>query len=273
MTLRAPLFHFAGNMSHDVAPAARPARRAPAAAPVVELRRPAPAAAPVADDRHLDLDDSDEADAERSEGGGYENSPACKLLATCCAICGKALVDADSVQAGIGPDCRAKYGVQAGRTGAFNEDRFWALVRAAAFESCVEVTAGDEIDAHRTANLLTHRVGRDPKGTEAAHAIAAIWALGYTKLAARLCERAGVVVTAEGHSIIVKAPYQPDFGSNLRRANAWAKFDKSDPKNKVWRAEAANKGAVWRAICATYTGKACLGPQGVVVVPAPKPEG
>lgn len=39
----------------------------------------------------------------------YENAPATKLLATNCACCGRALVDAASVDAGMGPDCRAKY--------------------------------------------------------------------------------------------------------------------------------------------------------------------
>jgi gamma-glutamylaminecyclotransferase len=41
---------------------------------------------------------------------GYENAPATRLLATSCACCGRALLDAISVEAGIGPDCREKYG-------------------------------------------------------------------------------------------------------------------------------------------------------------------
>lgn len=40
----------------------------------------------------------------------YENAPATKLLATRCAVCARPLVDAVSVEAGIGPDCREKYG-------------------------------------------------------------------------------------------------------------------------------------------------------------------
>lgn len=41
----------------------------------------------------------------------YENAPATKLLATHCACCGRSLVDAVSVEHGIGPDCRERYGV------------------------------------------------------------------------------------------------------------------------------------------------------------------
>lgn len=37
---------------------------------------------------------------------GYENSVACKLLASHCVCCGRALVDAISVEMGIGPECR-----------------------------------------------------------------------------------------------------------------------------------------------------------------------
>lgn len=34
----------------------------------------------------------------------YENAPATKMLATNCVVCGRALVDAVSVEMGIGPD-------------------------------------------------------------------------------------------------------------------------------------------------------------------------
>lgn len=38
---------------------------------------------------------------------GYENAVATKMLATNCVCCGRALVDAISVQMGIGPECRS----------------------------------------------------------------------------------------------------------------------------------------------------------------------
>ena len=40
----------------------------------------------------------------------YLTAPATKMLATHCAVCARALVDAKSVELGIGPDCRKKYG-------------------------------------------------------------------------------------------------------------------------------------------------------------------
>lgn len=38
---------------------------------------------------------------------GYENAAATRMLATNCVCCGRALVDAISVQMGIGPECRS----------------------------------------------------------------------------------------------------------------------------------------------------------------------
>lgn len=43
----------------------------------------------------------------------YENDPSTRALATRCLICGRALRDAVSVEAGIGPECRANIGYAA----------------------------------------------------------------------------------------------------------------------------------------------------------------
>lgn len=42
----------------------------------------------------------------------YENAPQTKLLATDCAVCSRPLCDAKSVELGIGPECRKKYGFE-----------------------------------------------------------------------------------------------------------------------------------------------------------------
>lgn len=39
----------------------------------------------------------------------YETAPVTQMVATHCCICGRALCDADSIEIGIGPVCRAKY--------------------------------------------------------------------------------------------------------------------------------------------------------------------
>jgi hypothetical protein len=40
----------------------------------------------------------------------YENAPATEMLATHCAICSRPLLDAVSVEIGIGPVCRQRHG-------------------------------------------------------------------------------------------------------------------------------------------------------------------
>lgn len=44
----------------------------------------------------------------------YTNAPACEMLATHCVVCGRPLVDAESVECGVGPDCRANSGLETG---------------------------------------------------------------------------------------------------------------------------------------------------------------
>lgn len=41
--------------------------------------------------------------------GDYTSSIQCKLLASHCVFCGRALVDAESVERGAGPECAPRY--------------------------------------------------------------------------------------------------------------------------------------------------------------------
>ena len=47
----------------------------------------------------------------QSSKSDYTKAPACSLLATHCACCGRALLDAISVESGIGPDCATNLGI------------------------------------------------------------------------------------------------------------------------------------------------------------------
>lgn len=74
----------------------------------------------------------------------YENAPATKMLNTHCVCCMRPLVDAVSVECGVGPICREKYGyseigsefrddanaiiAQCARKDATDEDRKWAYL-------------------------------------------------------------------------------------------------------------------------------------------------
>jgi hypothetical protein len=51
----------------------------------------------------------------------YESAPATKMLATQCACCGRALVDAASIEAGMGPTCRKQHGYAAAQVAPAKE--------------------------------------------------------------------------------------------------------------------------------------------------------
>jgi hypothetical protein len=92
----------------------------------------------------------------------HENAPATKLLATNCACCGRALVDALSVETGIGPECRKRF--------------------------AVDVVTDDA--ARQIANVLIHTVAR--KGvskTECRMICGELVKLGFEVLAARILKR------------------------------------------------------------------------------------
>ncbi len=94
----------------------------------------------------------------------YENAPATKLLATACACCGRALVDAVSVETGIGPECRKRF--------------------------LLADTAVVATDVWEAANKLVHAVAR--KGVSKAtcrETCAKLVELGFPVLAARILKR------------------------------------------------------------------------------------
>lgn len=92
----------------------------------------------------------------------YENAPATKLLATNCACCGRALVDAVSVETGIGPECRKNFSV----------------------DVVVDEAARNE------ANVLVHAVAKKGvKKAECRAICAKLDALGFVVLAARIMKR------------------------------------------------------------------------------------
>lgn len=95
----------------------------------------------------------------------YENAPATKMLNTHCVCCHRPLVDAVSVECGVGPICREKYGYeeigaerrdeandiihQCARKDATDEDRKWAYLTL------------KEMGFHKIASAILH-VGKAP---------------------------------------------------------------------------------------------------------------
>ncbi len=196
----------------------------------------------------------------------YEDAPATTLLATACACCGRPLVDSISVETGVGPDCRKKYGYGEAQ-GVPDWITFWDLNQRW-FDFGVEGGPdhdGDE-GARKAANKLVHRValGCASAAALAAH-VSAVRALGFHKLAAKLADRAAAVsVEYDGDTLVVRAPFSVEFLGAARpiKGGRWEKSSKS------WRFPVSEKPAVWTALRRAFPGSMARVPAGLVEIPA-----
>lgn len=177
---------------------------------------------------------------------GYENAPATKLLATTCCCCNRPLVDAVSVELGIGPDCRKKY---------------------------MGKSEGHSEDARIEANRLVHQLAVAASGhgsvaeTLASEgAIARLLELGFAKLAAKL-DKAWIKIrieeTADG-MIAVVSPYNPDAVAAAQRIPG-RRWDGEAKRNTF---PVSSKALVWAMLRRFYAGQAGQGAQGTFVIPA-----
>lgn len=223
----------------------------------------------------------------------YVNAAATRFIATHCAVCGRPLVDADSVQMAIGPDCRAKHGYGV-RTCA--PDFVAARTILANFGSelgAPETLLTDESDAtaHRVANILLHRYAANYK--TARWIPDALHALGYDKLAARAAKRARIKLGA------VTAPVAPATPAEIRiasRTDSWTfkgrKYTRevlavSSPRDerfiaavralhgrrwdadaKVWTVPADQRPALWSALKTCFAGLPLVSDKGTTTIPA-----
>ncbi len=183
----------------------------------------------------------------------YENAPATKLLATHCCCCGRPLLDATSVELGIGPDCRRKFGYAA-PDGA---------VDLKALEALGVDTNDGEIFADRTpremANKLVHEVACGVDRARLSKAIGMLAALGFRKLATRLGDQATKLrVEVEGDELVVRAPYDACFVEATRAipGRRWVK------ETKVTRFPRSARRAVWGALVRCFPGGLLATPKG-----------
>jgi hypothetical protein len=123
---------------------------------------------------------------------GYEDAAATKIMATHCCACGKPLVDAKSVETGMGPVCRKKYGY--------------------------DMDVPEKVRA--LANKLVYRlacdVSQDTVTMESMDVASQLSDLGFTKIAdifrARLVPVAVTIDTIDGEErYVVRTPYNPAY--------------------------------------------------------------
>ena len=182
----------------------------------------------------------------------YENAPATALLASNCLCCGRALVDAASVTAGVGPVCRKKWGYT-----AISEDLRLAanvLIHEAARSECENarrIEIADELRAMGADVLADKIMDR------------------FLKPAATL--RFETVTFGKGkwekevEAIVVVTKYNPEFNNTFKTLVDWK--DRSIAYNQKgkfngWAIKPESKGQLWRAIKTHFAGDFIETPDG-----------
>ena len=167
----------------------------------------------------------------------YTDAPACEMLATHCAICNRPLLDSVSVETGIGPVCRKNIGFE-------------------------EIDAAQD-GRREQANRITNAVARHAMPAE--EAVAALKALGFDNVAAKIAERlAEIRIYTEAGMMVVESPYNaaaiPAFRSVKGRR--WNGSVNTFPITQL------AKRQVWRVLQDHYSGFLGLSEKGLFRIPA-----
>lgn len=173
----------------------------------------------------------------------YLNAPQTELLATHCAACGRPLVDAVSVETGMGPDCRAR------------------------------LLIGVEVDevAREEANKLVHGIATNRVGVDILEPLARLRALGFEKLANRIQKRVKVrpVVVIEeygsNNELSCKTPYKPEAVAQWRRVRGW-RYSRLPDGSKRNIIPMSSKREVWDLLRRHYKNEVATGPKGLLVI-------
>lgn len=185
----------------------------------------------------------------------YTNSPACQLLETFCACCSRPLVDATSVEVGVGPECRKRHGFAAAEGPAD-----WAAVNAAV--ASLQLGAGwvaASGDQRKAANVLTAHIAADHASDDVGPAIAALAALGYHTLSAKCAKNlCAVTIEQNGGVFRVSAPYSDAATADWRRIPG-RRWNREAKTNEV---PASERRALWSLLQAHYAGLRAMGPKG-----------
>jgi hypothetical protein len=192
----------------------------------------------------------------------YTAAPATKMLATNCACCSLPLVDAVSVETGVGPECRRKHGFAKPDT---------EVTYAPGCVLVSEVPEGAEIVAGTSAvrelvNRLVYRIARDQAGANVITWTNAVRALGYTKLAARVAKRlAAVEIEADGVGYVVRARHFSDEHLAAMRSVPGRRRDR---ENRCDRVPLSSRQALFAALTKAHPGQVAQGPKGLFMFAA-----
>lgn len=187
---------------------------------------------------------------------GYETARATRMLATHCIFCSRPLVDAVSVEAGVGPDCRKKYG----HTEAQGPADWEAVARLTSI-----IIPAEELtqDSRGLCNRLTNRVARGVDGPELVRIIEVIRLLGYKKLSETLTKAMCVAtVTHKGDVVAVQVPWNEDWVNESRQIPG-RRYIKEE---KMQTFPISSRPMLWKALKKVFRGKVISTPKGLVAL-------
>jgi hypothetical protein len=179
---------------------------------------------------------------------GYENATTTKLLCTHCVACGRALVDAVSVEMGIGPECRNH----------FNAD-ISEEVRTAAnklvFAASIAAVAGKIDEVRKIAEELA--------------------TMGLDELAEKVGRRfvnanknaADISIEESGNMMLVRTPYRRGEAEDFKaawRAIPGRRWDNEKNANEI---PTSARPHLWALLKRFFPGKYGKGPKGIFRIP------
>lgn len=203
---------------------------------------------------------------------GYEQAFSTKLLATHCAYCGRPLRDADSVENGMGPVCRARVGVNPDVAPDWlNAQRYFPAENTLAglpVQFSTLQKAIDKMDPHAATNWLIHLASvifshGDKVGLKYADCVMAVHYLGYVTVAKVLAERHFKIrLVTDNGDYIVNVPRNDDFYQGIwqRRIGRW------DRDRHAYRVPKQNRKSLWALLIECFDGECGFGPQGAFQV-------
>lgn len=228
--------------------------------------------------------------------GVWELSVETRFISTHCGCCGRSLKTPESVEAGIGPECSARYGTLTTRSA----EPDMVAARTLIANLGAGVFAPDVLtcdDAATVAGVLMHRFSRHFR--TARWIPDAVYALGYHKVAERMAKRASVkigegaqepgadapsvarvrgfrgfrraprvetvTIAVEGDTLVVRTPFNEGFNAALRETVAGRRWDSAA---KAWRVPAAARPALWTALRGAFAGLTLTSPKGESVIPS-----
>ncbi len=183
----------------------------------------------------------------------YENAPATKMLATNCLICGRSLVDSQSIERGIGPECYSHI-----EDGSINIDPdIQKIANEHVYNAAIACQKGEVGKVLEFAGLIRQ--------------------LGLNVLADKVSRRfknaernADITITVDGDMLRVETPFRR--GDKEAFIAAWRKI----PGRRFFKGAnyvpVTEKKALYSLLKDFFAGKFGNGPKGIFRIPAPDPK-